>query len=148
MFVFIKKMVIGLLTSIVNVSNHTNQQCMTHPTLINLHPNEHSQGLCYYPFVVNLDRCVGSCNTLNDLSNRVSVQNKTEDLNGLNELITLAKHISCECKSNFDGRKCNSNQKWNNDKCRCEFKNKRKHCGCEKDYIGIMQHAVVKMVNM
>ena len=115
MFVFIKKMVIGLLTSIVNVSNHTkcvslnNQQCMTHPTLINLHPNEHSQGLSYYPFAVNLDRCVGSCNTLNDLSNKVSVQSKTEYLNGLNELITLAKHISCECKSNFDGRKCNSN---------------------------------------
>ena len=26
----------------------------------------------------------------------------------------------CECK--FDGRKCNSNQKWNNDKWQCECK--------------------------
>ena len=24
---------------------------------------------------------------------------------------------------NFGGRKCNSNQKWNNDKCWCECKN-------------------------
>ena len=35
----------------------------------------------YYPFTVKLDKCVGSCNTLNDLSNKVSVPNKTEDLN-------------------------------------------------------------------
>ena len=36
---------------------------------------------------------------------------------GKNVAKTLAKHISCECKCKFDGRKCNSNQKWNNDKC-------------------------------
>ena len=54
---------------------------MIQPTLINLHANEKTQGLHYYPFVVNLDRCVGSCNTLNDLSNKVCVPNKTEDLN-------------------------------------------------------------------
>ena len=35
-------------------------------------------------------------------------------ITGINELKTLTKH------SKFDGRKCNSNQKWNNDKCRCE----------------------------
>ena len=50
-------------------SNHTkslkNQKFMTHPTLINLHPNEYSQEFQYYPFVVKLDRCVGWCNTLN-----------------------------------------------------------------------------------
>ena len=63
-----------LLTSIVTASNHTkcvsstNQKCSTQPTLINLHPNKYSQGLLYYPFTVNLDRCVGSYNTLNDLS--------------------------------------------------------------------------------
>ena len=35
----------------------------------------------YYLFAVKLDRCVGSCNTLNDLSDKVCVPNKTEDLN-------------------------------------------------------------------
>ena len=48
------------------------------PTLINLHPNEYIQGLRYYPCAVNLDRCIGSCNTLNDLSDKVYVSNKTE----------------------------------------------------------------------
>ena len=124
MFGLIKKMFLGLITTIVNAFNHTkcvslsNQKCMSQPTLINSHPNEYLQEFPYYPFAVKLDRCVGSCNTLNDLSNKVCVPNKTEDLNlsvfnmitGINESKTLTKHISCECKCKFDGRKCNSDQ--------------------------------------
>ena len=91
-------------------------------------------------FEVKLDRCVGSCNTINDLSNKVCVPNKIEDLDlsvfnmitGINESKTLTKDISCECKSKFDGKKCNSDQWWNNKKCRCECK--KRHV-CEKDYI-------------
>ena len=75
-------------------------KCVPQSTLINLHSNDYSQKFHYYPFVVKLDRCVGICNTLNDLSN------KEEDLNlivfsiitGINELKILTKHISCECK--------------------------------------------------
>ena len=54
---------------------------MIWPFLINLHPNECSQKLHYYPFTVKLDRSVGSCNTLNNLSNKLCVPYKTEDLN-------------------------------------------------------------------
>ena len=107
-----------VLSNIVNGSNHTkcislgNQKCMIQPTLINSHPNKYSQEFHYYPFVVKLDRCVGSCNTLNDLSNKVCVPNKTEDLNisifnmitEINDSKTLAKHISCKCKCRFDGK--------------------------------------------
>ena len=35
----------------------------------------------------------------------------------INEPKASAKHISRECKCKFDRTKCNSNQKWNNDKC-------------------------------
>ena len=131
MFRLIKKIFIGLLTGLVNGSNHTkhvslsNQKCMTEITLINLHLNEYNQEFLYNPFVAKLYRCVGSYNTLNDLSNKVCVPNKTGDLNlsvfnmtaGINESKTLTKHISCECKCRFDGRKCNSDHWWNNDKC-------------------------------
>ena len=124
MFRLIKKMFVGLLISIVNVFIDTkcmslsNQKCMTQPILINLHPNGYSKEFHYYPFAVKLDRCVGSSNILNDLSNKVCAQNKTEDLNlsvlnmitGINVSTTLANHISCKCKCEFDGRKCNSNQ--------------------------------------
>ena len=53
---------------------------MIQPSLINLHPYDYCQGLLYYPFAVNLERCIGSCNTLN-LSNKVCIPNKTDDLN-------------------------------------------------------------------
>ena len=87
MFDLIKKIFIELLSSRVNASNHTkcvslsNQKCEIQPTLINLDPNEYSQEFHYYPFSVKLDRCVGSCNTINNLSNKVCVSNKTKDLN-------------------------------------------------------------------
>ena len=85
MFGVIKKMFTRLLICIVNVSNHTkcvslsNQRCIIQPILINLHPNEYSQEVHYYPFAVTLDKCVGSCNTLNDLSKKICVPNNTED---------------------------------------------------------------------
>ena len=58
------------------------------------------------PFAVKFDRCVGSCNTLNDLSNKLFIPNKTKDLNlsvfniitCINELQTLTKNISCKRK--------------------------------------------------
>ena len=72
-------------------------------------------------FQLNLDRCVGSYNTLNDLSNKLCIPKKTEDLN----------------PSVF-------NQWWNNDKCRCKCK--KQHI-CEKDF-GILLLVAVKMENI
>ena len=75
------------LSRIANTPNHAkcislnNQQGMTQTTVINVHPNEYIEGLHYYSFAINLDRWMKSSNTLNDLSNKVCVQNKTEDLN-------------------------------------------------------------------
>ena len=159
MFEIIIRMFIILLINIVNASNHTkcvslsNQKCKIQPTLINLHPNEYSQELHFSPFAVNLDKCVGSCNTLNDLSNKVCVPNKTEDLNihvfnmviGKNESKILTKDISCEFKCRFDGKKSNSDQWWNNNKCRYECKNV---IYVKKIIFGILLHIVVKMENI
>ena len=78
---------IGLSTSIERASNHTkcillnNQKYIIQTTLINLHPDKCIQEFHYHPFAVKLGRCVGSCNTLKDLSNKVCVPNKTGDLN-------------------------------------------------------------------
>ena len=84
----------------------SNQKCMIQPNLINLHPNKNNKEFHCYPCSVKLDRCVGSCNTLNDLPNKVCIPNKIQDLNlsvfkmmtGINESKTLIKHISCKCK--------------------------------------------------
>ena len=50
----------------------------------------------------------------------------------INESKTLTKQILCECKYKFDGRKCNLDHWWNNDKCWCECK--KRHV-CESDYV-------------
>ena len=74
--------------------------------------------------MVKLDRCVGSCNNINDLSNKVYLSNKTEEWNlsvfnvitRINESNILTKDILCECKFKFDERRYSPNQKWNNNK--------------------------------
>ena len=81
---------------------------MTQSTFIDLHPNEYIEGFPYYPFEVNLDKCLGICNAMNDLSNKICVSNKRKDFNlsafdmitEINESNTLTKHISCEWNVN------------------------------------------------
>ena len=65
---------------------------------------------------------------------------ETEDLNlhvfnmitGVNESRTIIKHISSKCEYKFNGKKCSSNQKWNNNKWQCECKNPKGHRVCKK----------------
>ena len=64
-------------------------------------------------------------------SNKAFVPNTTEDLNlsvfnmirEINGLKILTKHMSCEFKCKVHNGKCNSHQKWINDKCRYKSKN-------------------------
>ena len=78
----LKNLYLPLLTpDHVKFISFKNQQHITQPTLMNLHLNEYIEGLHYYPFIRNLDRSMGSCNTLNDLSNKRCVAIKTGDLN-------------------------------------------------------------------
>ena len=91
----LKKMLItflgvrGSLGCMVKVSNCTkcislnNQLCMARAMVINLNPNKHNQGLHHYPLMVSLDRCNGSCNTLNDLSSKICVPKKSRKIKSL-----------------------------------------------------------------
>ena len=101
------KIFIGLLNfsgSLINMANASsltrcislnNRWCMARATLIDLNPDEYNQGLYYYPFMVNLDRCNKSCNTFYDLSSKIGVQNKIvfNMITEINESITLMKYI-------------------------------------------------------
>ena len=79
----------------------------------------------------------------NDLSNIIWVPTKAEDLNlnvfnmitEINESKILTKHISRKCEYKLNTRKCNSNQMWNNDKCRYVCKNPIEHHVWKKSYI-------------
>ena len=66
-------------------------------------------------------------------------------ITGINESKTLVKHISCECKYKFDGRKFNSNHWWNNDKCWCECKS---IIYARNIVFRILLHVLAKIVNI
>ena len=97
----------------VNCTSLHNQPSIARPVLIDLNLDE----LCFYPFMVRVDRCGGSFNTHDDLSGRIFVPNKTKDVNvkvfntiaGINESKSVVKHVSCNCKCGFNGK--NSNPK-------------------------------------
>ena len=44
--------------------------------LIDLNPFQ----LKYYPFTISLDKCSGSCNSVNNLSMKICVPSKTKEL--------------------------------------------------------------------
>ena len=44
---------------------------MIRPTLTDINTDEYNKGFRYYPVMVNLDRCNGSYNTLDDPSDKI-----------------------------------------------------------------------------
>ena len=154
MFASIKKMFIGLLSSsgpfagMANASKFAtcislnNQPRVAIPTLIYLNRDKWNQGLCYYPFMANLDKCNGSYNTLDDTSGRIWVPNKTEDI------VSIVFKLTTGINKEIYRRKYNPNQIWNNNKCLCEHTNLTKPHVCEKNIFGILTHEIVKMVNI
>ena len=100
--------------------------------------------LRYYPVMINLDKCSGRCKSVDDLSTRACVANKTKDVNvkvfntitNKNESKRMLKHISCDCKRKFISTTCNLNQK-----CQCECIS---YCTCKKEIIvGILPSACI-----
>ena len=78
---------------------------MCRPTVIDLNPFQ----LDYYPFMIIVDKCNGSCNTVDDLCTKIYVPCKTKDVNvkvrnmiaRVYEAKTQVKHISCDYKQNI-----------------------------------------------
>ena len=84
MFGFIKQVFATILSfsrslaNMVVASDHlslSNEPCIARLTFIGLNLDE------YYPFMVNLDTCNVSCNTVDDPSARICVPNKTKNVN-------------------------------------------------------------------
>ena len=125
---------IVLLSSLAHVADLTkclflnDESCMVRPTLIDMNPNE----LKYYPCMISLNKCIGSCNVL---SPKICVAKETKDINvkafnmitNKEEAKAMTEHISCDCKCKFNSTTCKVNQKWNNKTCQCECKNYHKY---------------------
>ena len=98
MFSLFNQLFIGLLSFSSSLATKcvslNDEPCMIRPTLIYINPVE----LKYYPFVISLDKCTGSCNVL---SQKICVPKETKDVNvkafnmitNKNETKTMTKHI-------------------------------------------------------
>ena len=75
--------------------------CFARSNLIDLNPDEITQRMSHYTFMINLDWCNGSCNTLDDLSIRIFVSNKTLDV--------VFNVLKCEVKNSY--QKLNNEQR-------------------------------------
>ena len=80
-----------------------------------------------FPYKIGVDRCIGSCKDnpyfkfcLPDSIKNISV--KPFDLiSKKNVLKNISFHQSCKCGCLLHEKVCNNLQKWNKDKCRCEY---------------------------
>ena len=72
--------------------------------------------LKYYPFMISLDTCNGSCNVI---SPKICVPRKKKNINvkafnrmtNKDEAEAMTEHISCDCKCKFNSTTCNLNRK-------------------------------------
>ena len=113
----------------------TNQECMPRPKIFDV--NEGVGEALFYPYNVLVNKCSGSCNTLDTPMAKLCVPNIIKRVNmkvcnflmRLNETRHVLWHESCKCVCQLNSSVCNSKQIWNSDTCSCD---------CNEDFAGIM----------
>ena len=115
-----------------------NQKCMSRPKILDV--NEGVGEALFYPYNVLVNKCSGSCNTLDNpmailcvpgIVKRVSMQ-VYNFLMRLNATRNVLWHESCKCVCKLNSSVCNNKQIWNDDTCRCD---------CDEDFAGIINCA-------
>ena len=112
-----------------------NQKCMPRRKILNV--NEGIGEALFYPYNVLVNKCSGSCDTLDNPMSKIFVPKiiKNVDMKvynflmGLNETRNVLWHESCKCVCRLNSSVCNSKQIWNSDTCRCD---------CNEDFAGII----------
>ena len=112
----------------------TNQKCTPRPKILDV--NEGVGEALFYPYNVLVNKCSGSCNTLDDPMAKLRVPNIVKRINmkvynflmRLNETRNALWHERCKCVCRLNSV-CNSKQIWNSDTCRCD---------CNEDFSGII----------
>ena len=118
------------------------QKCMPRPKTLDV--NEGVGEAFFYPYNVLVNKCSGSCNTLEDPMARLCVLNIIKNVNmkvynflmRLSETRNVLWHEICKCVCKLNSSVCNSKQIWNNDTCR--YDNNDNFAGiinCTKGYM-------------
>ena len=144
---FIKQIFISALMYFGNLSNVNslecvsmkNQECKARPEIVDVNSNNP----IFYPFNIKVNKCNGNCNNINDPYAKICVPDTVKDLNikvfNLMTLTNETRHIQwhepCKCIFRLNKIICNSKQRWNKDKCRCESKELIDKGVCDKGFI-------------
>ena len=145
---FIKKYFFTAMTffscNVLNVNSlecvsMNNQECKIRLEIINLNNDEP----IFYPYSIKINRCRGSCNTINDPYAKICVPDQVKDTNvkifklmsRTNETRHIKWHKTCKCKCRLDASICNNKQRWNDDKCRRKCKELIDKGTCDKGFI-------------
>ena len=102
------------------------QECKIRSKIINTTTNEPM----FYPYSILINKCKGSCNTINNPYAKLCVPDAIKNINVKvfnlmsrnNEIRHIKWHKTCKCKCRFDASVFNMKERWNEDKCRCECK--------------------------
>ena len=115
-----------------------NQKFMPRPKILEV--NEGVGEALFYPYNVLVNKCSGSCNTLENPGAKICVPNVIIRVNmqvynflrRLNETRNVLWHESCKCVCKLNSSVCNNKQIWNGDTCRCH---------CNEDFAVIINCA-------
>ena len=107
------------------------------PEIININSNEPS----FYD--VKINKCSGSYNNIYDPYAEMCIPDVIKNLNlkvfnlmpRTNETRHIKFHETCKCTCRLDASVCNKKQRWNEDKCRCEYKELIDKGVCDKAFI-------------
>ena len=117
-----------------------NPECKIRSEIINFNNNEPM----FYPYSISINKCKGSCNTINDPYVKLCVPDTIKNINvkvfyltneRTNETRHIKWHKTCKCRCRLDASVCNNKQRWNEDKCRCECKELIDKGICDKGFI-------------
>ena len=97
----------------------------------------------FYPYSIKMNKCKGSCNTINGPYAKICVPDQIRDTNvkafnlmsRTNETRHIKWHKTCTCKWRLDASICDNKQRRNDDKCKCECKELIDKGMCDKGFI-------------
>ena len=117
-----------------------NQECKARPKIIDVNSNEP----VFYPFNIKVSKCSGSSNNVNDPYTKLCVPDIIKNINVkvfnlmsiINETRQMIWHETCKSVCRLTSAVCNTEQIWNEDKCRCDCKEDLINKGtCDKEFI-------------
>ena len=90
------------------------KKCMSRPKIIDLNPNEP----IFFPYSIKINKCSGSCNTINNPFAKLCVPDITKNINvkvfnliaRINETRQIVWHETCKCICKLTSAVCNSRQ--------------------------------------